>query len=199
MMNRIATFFSVIFHPIFMMLWYLLYLYLVLNVNFGASFYSVIVLFSAIIPIVAILIGHATKIISSYQMQERKDRYFIYAITIISYFVILYYMWYVDGFSFMHPLSKIIFGGTISLILVSIINFFWKISIHMSGAGALFASFILTMGSCGLVRITELVVCVAIASVVGWARMQLDSHTLSQVISGWFVGLCPQLLLYVLF
>ena len=69
----------------------------------------------------------------------------------------------------------------------------------MSGAGALFASFILTMGSCGLVRITELVVCVAIASVVGWARMQLDSHTLSQVISGWFVGLCPQLLLYVLF
>ena len=86
MMNRISTFFSVIFHPIFMLLWYLLYLYLASDVNFGASFYSVIVLFSAIIPIVAILIGHAAKIISSYQMQERKDRYFIYAITIISYF-----------------------------------------------------------------------------------------------------------------
>lgn len=200
-MNRLAKIISCVFHPVFMTFWFLLYFFLysasrlqnipVLNVFLLATLF-----FTTLMPIAAIVLCRTFNIISSFDMSERKDRYFVYCISLISYICFLMYILSVFKLNPDNVFSLIIIGSIIALLGVIIINFFWKISIHMCSAGALLGAFFLISYYVKDLFFTEMIAAVAIAAVVGWARMQLEAHTLSQLLCGWLLGLCSQLLCF---
>lgn len=62
-------------------------------------------------------------------------------------------------------------------LITIIINKYWKISAHAMGATGPFAAVVFAFGSLGLVMLP-------IVILVGWARIELKCHTLSQVVVG---------------
>jgi membrane-associated phospholipid phosphatase len=69
-----------------------------------------------------------------------------------------------------------------NIIIVIIINKFWKISVHSLGASGSLAALLFTTGPIGLIFIF-------IPPLVGWSRVKLKCHTVSQVLAGAALGL----------
>jgi membrane-associated phospholipid phosphatase len=80
------------------------------------------------------------------------------------------------------PLSALALGIMIGLVLLEIINFYIKASIHV----AVVCSFVITMGLLygGMVF---LLLCV-MAPLVAWSRLFLKKHTAIEVIAGTLFG-----------
>ncbi len=72
-------------------------------------------------------------------------------------------------------------AGVVSSVVALGITFFWKISIHTGVVAGLVTVFTLVFGP-GAAVLMPLV------PLVGWARVELRDHTVSQVIGGAFVG-----------
>jgi len=70
----------------------------------------------------------------------------------------------------------------INTLIILIINFYWKISIHAMGIAGPTATFIFTFGLVGVLP-------GLIIPFVMWSRLKLKKHTLSQVIAGTVLGL----------
>lgn len=66
-------------------------------------------------------------------------------------------------------------------ILILIINKYWKISAHLMGAAGPVAALLFVMGNYAFIFILLLVF-------LGWARIKLKCHNVSQVAAGAFVG-----------
>lgn len=64
---------------------------------------------------------------------------------------------------------------------IFLINRKWKISAHTMGAGGPVAAITYVIGPAGLIF-------AVILAAIGWARIKLDLHTLSQVIAGAMLG-----------
>jgi hypothetical protein len=62
-------------------------------------------------------------------------------------------------------------------IITIFINKFWKISAHAMGAAGAFAAVVFTFGWIGFILLP-------IVLLVGWSRIELKCHTMSQVIVG---------------
>ena len=91
-------------------------------------------------------------------------------------------------------ICRFVLGGGIALGVLVGINFFWKISAHMTGLGGLAG------GITGLVLELQVnlqdyfVIAVLIAGIVGTARMYLKSHSFLQIAAGWLLGFSSMLL-----
>lgn len=200
-MNRLAKIISCVFHPVFMTFWLFLYFFIygamrLHNIPVFNVFLLATLFFTTLMPVAAIVMCRTFNVISSFDMPERKDRYIAYCASLISYVFFLVYILLVFKLNPDNVFPLIIIGSIIALLGVVIINFFWKISIHMCSAGALLGAFFMISFYIKDVFFTEMIASVAIAAVVGWARMQLNAHTLSQLLCGWLLGLCSQLLCF---
>jgi membrane-associated phospholipid phosphatase len=80
-------------------------------------------------------------------------------------------------------------GAIVALLIVTIINSWWKISAHLTGIGGLLGgicSYALYSSSLpiGLICITLM-----LALILMYARLYLDAHTPMQVVCGFLLGL----------
>ena len=103
----------------------------------------------------------------------------------VSYlFAILFYFfgWLILFLSKVNPIS-IAFGFSyiFSTLFIFLINIKWKISGHAMGAAIPLAAIVFVIGPVGLWFTFILII-------VGWARIKLKVHNLSQVISGALLG-----------
>ncbi len=81
-------------------------------------------------------------------------------------------------------------GATVALILVTIINRWWKISAHLSSLGGLIGGVMSFCLCTGIMPSIWLVVCVfVVALLLMYARLYLDAHTSLQVVCGLLLGL----------
>ncbi len=90
-------------------------------------------------------------------------------------------------------LVMFLFGGAAAGIVEVVVNRWWKISVHAAGIAGVVAM---------LLRMTEsgeymspaiqtwLIVALAVAGLLGSARIWLGRHTLMQVLAGYAVGFC---------
>jgi hypothetical protein len=87
-------------------------------------------------------------------------------------------------------------GAAASVIIAIMVNFKWKISIHMIGIGGLIGAFF-GMSTFLFVDLrVPILFCLLIAGLLGTARLTLGAHRPSQVYAGFAVGfLCEFLIL----
>ena len=70
-----------------------------------------------------------------------------------------------------------------NIIIVILINKYWKISVHALGASGALAALFFAIGPAALFFIF-------IPVIVGWSRVKLKCHTVTQVLAGGVLGFC---------
>lgn len=142
-------------------------------------------------------------IISTMHVDDLAERRLPYVACIIIYGLATYlFGWKLQPISELAPQISIILGGaTVSLLIVTVVSLFWKISAHATGIG----------GSIGmltglLIRHDEaqlLIPLIFTVLIAGWllsARLHLNAHTPAQILVGVICGvLVSSLTVYFFF
>jgi hypothetical protein len=135
-------------------------------------------------------------IISSWTITERKERNYPLIITTILYCITSFLI-----FKFPIPafLKTYIFAASFISLIVTLINFWWKISLHSVGAGALISLvFILSLKMLTPLE-WYLISTVVIGGLVLSSRLKLNLHSPQQVWIGLFMGFFGLALFMMLF
>jgi membrane-associated phospholipid phosphatase len=206
--KKLANLISYLFHPMFM-LTYLTAYFLFTN-NYFSYFVSpvkklfllaAVIIFSVILPLLNMVLLKKLGYIKDMQARQANERFMPYVSTITLYLGLLYIL---HDLSLPYFFKQIILVSLMVMAIDFIINFFTKISAHASGIGGClgviyFYQYISTNGN-----ITPICICLAMAGLVGFARLYLNEHSPRQVYAGFAVGLltslaCLTLLLFVNF
>jgi hypothetical protein len=188
---RPAKIVSVIFHPLLMPVYGLviifsaptLFGYLPFNVK--KLLFLIILVNNVLLPLSLLPFFIHQNIISSWTITERKERNIPLIITTLLYCTTSFIV-----FRFPIPvfLKSFIFSSAFISLIVTIINFRWKISLHSVGAGALIGLVLIL----SLKMLTPLewylVPAVIVGGLVLSARMKLNLHSPAQVWAGLFLG-----------
>ncbi len=203
-MKQIATILSALFHPLLMPTYGIaIALYTSYMRIFGAtllgSTLAGVVLSTCILPTLGILVLYKTGFVSNFRLHNRTERTLPYLFCFICY-IVGYLFLYRLGLP--HWVLSFMACAIISLIIVIFINRYWKISAHMTAAGALVA--LVFLMSFSQLMLTHLILplqisVILLAGAIGSARILLGRHTLAQVAAGFALGISSCITFFVLF
>ncbi|MGB8490716.1 MAG: hypothetical protein WCE64_06620 [Bacteroidales bacterium] len=200
--DSIARVISIIFHPVLMPLYGLAILFTAptfleyLPATVKKLLLLIVLVNNVLVPIALMPIFRNRNIISSYNLEERTERIIPLVTTTILYgassFII--YRYQIPSL-----IKYFIYSASVLIMVVTILNFRWKLSIHAAGAGALIAV-VIVLGIKMLTPLTGyLVGAVVIAGLVLASRLRLNSHTPAQVWTGLLTGFAGLILPLMLF
>ena len=199
---KTAKIISVIFHPLLIPVYGMaiifsaptLFGYLPFNVK--KLLILILLVNNVLLPLSLLPFFIHRNIISSWTITERKERNYPLIITTILYCITSYLI-----FKFPIPvfLKTYIFAVSFLSLIVALINFWWKISLHSVGAGALISLvFILSLKMLTPLE-WYLISAVVIGGLVLSARLKLNLHSPQQVWIGLFTGFFGLALFMILF
>lgn len=211
-MNKItAHFFSVVGHPMLVLLYILLLLLAVNPQQFGITSITdnraVLLLISVftttvLLPGLGVALMKPLGFIKSLRMDDKQERIGPYIVAGV------FYLWLyknLDSVGQTPPLYLIcVLGATIGLFLNFFINIFTKISAHAAGMGGFIAMILLMLqqpewmkygltlfafgGTLQLSLIVVLAVVILLAGLVGTARLALGAHVPGDLYRGYAAG-----------
>ncbi len=168
------------------------------------SFFSVI-----LIPAIAVLLIRGTKLISSIDMPDNKQR--IAPLLATCLFYIWYYVNVAKNISYPTTIAMISLGGSISVALAFFINIFSKISLHAIGAAAMttgmgilmfltsesyFDLSLLFYGTISVSSIFVFLCSVFLLGLICTSRLALGKHKFSDITGGVIVGVLSMLIAF---
>ncbi|MCE7069080.1 hypothetical protein LZG74_02125 [Dyadobacter sp. CY327] len=200
MNNRIALILSVVFHPLILTTYLFALLFIITPDLVGVSAFELPALGSLLLllflntfiaPALVVYYFQKMGIISTMHVDDLAERRLPYLACIIIYGIATYlFGWKLQPIAELAPQIAIILGAaTISLLIVTVVSLFWKISAHATGIG----------GSLGmltglLIRHDEaqlLIPLICTVLIAGWllsARLHLNAHTPAQILVGVICG-----------
>ena len=201
-LDKLAKIISIIFHPLLMPVYGMaiifsaptLFGYLPFNVK--KLLILIMLVNNVLLPLSLLPFFIRMNIISSWTITERKERNFPLIITTILYCITSFLI-----FRFNIPvfLKTYIFAASLISLIVTVINFWWKISLHSVGAGALISLvFILSLKMLTPLE-WYLISTVVIGGLVLSSRLKLNLHSPQQVWIGLFTGFFGLTLFMMLF
>jgi len=212
----LSRLFSSLFHPIFILNYVLILLYLVNPYLFsiqddkqkGLLFISVFLL-SVFFPVFTILVMKLVGFVDTIEVKERKER--VLPLVLTSVFYLWLYVNIRQNSIVPAAFSIFVLGATIALFIAFFINNFSKISLHTVGMGGFVAMvflirtyysydiFYFNMGPLGTYSVSLdflLFFSIIIAGAVGTARLALRAHRKQDVYMGYLVGFLSQLVAF---
>lgn len=208
-MRAAAQFFSIVFHPLFIVTYMSLILLWTNPFAFGwrhvaeaGTLMIIIIMTTVTLPAIAVLMMKMLGWVSSFSLEDQHERIGPYIVGGIMYLSL--YLHLTRAESFPVSLRIAVLGTLIGLWTCFFINNFTKISVHAAGMGGLVAMVALTkltfgydQAQIGLFGGANLVVPVDVllygsifmAGVVSTSRLILKAHILREVYSGLVVGL----------
>lgn len=189
--EKLAWLVSVIFHPLLMPLYGLVFLLTAptliryLPVEIKELLLLVILINNVLIPAGLLMFFRYRKLISSYGIDDRNERVMPLLTTAILYCTTSFII-----FRFQIPffLKSFIFATSVVAIILSMINFWWKISIHSAGAGALTATILILSFKMQADLLWYLAAIILASGVILASRLRLNAHEPSQVWAGFATG-----------
>lgn len=141
------------------------------------------------IPIIAIFVLTRINVIKDPHLNDKADRTWPYIIETICFIGMGVYFYYINAPAW---LSLFMLGGAVALIILTVVNHWWKISGHATGVGGLCALiFYLMINGYTVYNLQwEFIAAILIAGIVGTSRLILGRHTLLQVGAGFLNGFC---------
>lgn len=175
-MNKFAKIISYIFDGSFISIPILLVICLIVVENkleaVGWAFLCL--LFGAVIPYLYIGFLYKKKEIDNMHIPKKENRIKPMLLTCASYIVCFIILYVLDGPIFLKSIFAV---SVVSTIILTIITYFWKISIHTSWITIIVITFNILLGRWMLLM-------VPLIPVIGWARVRIKEHTVNQVIFG---------------
>ncbi|REA59960.1 hypothetical protein DSL64_16280 [Dyadobacter luteus] len=201
MINRIATFLSVVFHPLIITTYLFALLFLItpdlvgvsaLELPAIGSLLLLIFLNTFVAPAVIIYYFHRFGLVSSLHVDNLRERRLPYLVTIIIYgFATYLFGWQLQPIGELAPQISIILAGvTFSLLFVGAVSLFWKISAHATGIGGavgMIVAFLMRFDETLL--FIPLLMTIVTGGFLVSARLYLNAHTPAQVLAGVTGGL----------
>jgi len=194
--KKLAWFFSVILHPLLLpTLTFFLLLYVSPNTTIPIhqdSRYTIIMIvfiMTFMFPMLWIYLLYLTNIIKDIRMESKEERIIPFIITSICYIIVTFMFLWMEKFNILPILGVITGSVSISIFLVTLITFSWKISAHTVGISGVMG-FILGLsvkyGSEGLLY--PFLIAVVLAGILTSSRLYLNAHTPMQILAGIFLG-----------
>ena len=146
-------------------------------------------------PLVTIYIMYRNKSISSMSIPIRKERLPVLILVTI-YYLMTYYIfryWNTTLLNLFHPYLSFLFAGLVLIVTLTVITYFWKISLHSSSISALCGGMMAeTLIACPVVYQEQVLyinmALLVLLGLVSFSRLFLKAHTLSQTIAGIVLG-----------
>ncbi|NOY38403.1 MAG: phosphatase PAP2 family protein [Chlorobi bacterium] len=137
------------------------------------------------IPVAYIIIFYRLKIIRSFQLETREER----NLPLILYVVFSYVSFVV--LKKVHQPSLVwqilLVSSTITFFCL-LVNFRWKISLHMAGIGGFSGMLLIFTLRAGPVFSWWWIVSLLLSGILGTSRLMMKQHTPSEVYTGFFTG-----------
>jgi len=177
---KIARLISVLFvPPSFTIIIFTIFAF-VLEQNQVNSFIliSTAMVFGFILPVIMFAAFRRKGLIADIDAKIKEERTFPFTLSVVFYIlgllILIYYRINIISIAFW-------FCYISNTLLVVIINKSWKISAHMMGVSGPFAALVYVFGLTALPFLVLLIL-------IGWSRIKLDCHNLSQVLAGAFLA-----------
>lgn len=190
-MNLFARILSIVLQPVFIPTYGFILLTsydpVLSNLLLSAKsmIWLVALLTTCLLPAIVIGIGLKSGMISDSFISNRKQRFIPYLFTILGYMLCILWLNKLGiNLFFTAPLI----GAIIGLLIMLPINYFWKISAHLSAFGGLCGGVFTFAIIHATTPVISFVGFVLLSGLLGWARMELKAHTLGQVCCGWLNG-----------
>jgi len=199
--NRIATFLSVVFHPLLITTYLFALLFLAAPdlVGVGAlelpalgSLLLLIFLNTFVAPAVIIYYFYRFGVVSSLHVDNLRERRLPYLVSAIIYAISTYlFGWKLQPIAELAPQISVILGSaTLSLIIVALVSLFWKISAHATGiGGAIGIITALLMRYDENALLNPLLIAIVTGGFLMSARLYMNAHNLAQIAAGVFCGI----------
>ncbi|MBP5259041.1 MAG: hypothetical protein J6Z12_00175 [Paludibacteraceae bacterium] len=149
-----------------------------------------------VIPVAWYWLLRRLEIITTPQAERRNERFWAYLVTMVAYVV----AWLLARHMRIETDYAFLFlSGAVALLILTIVNFFWKMSAHALGMGAMLGGILAVSLLQGGNPVGLYTTFILLGGMVGSARMELGAHTFRQVAAGYLTGLLsPALTLFVL-
>ena len=161
------------------------------SVKAQASILLLLFIGTFMVPSLVIYYLYRTGRLANMAMPERTDRKWPMLLTGLIYTGVTYlFAFRMNLLSDTSPQLAVVLGAiTLSILLVAIISLYWKISAHTVGIGGVLGVVLTMMAKYGDTDLfVPLVGLLALSGLVATARLQLNAHTLAQVLAGWGLG-----------
>ncbi|MDD3568779.1 MAG: hypothetical protein PHT92_10300 [Bacteroidales bacterium] len=191
MSKYIAHTISVLLHPMLMPTYGLLAIFVTNNSMFLLPYDAkriilvVVAINTLALPLLTIPLFNRMGIIKSIQMHEHRERIIPIAFTLVPYIFSFYFL---KRLPIPSEVSLFMLGASINLAIALVVSIWWKISLHMIGIGGLVGLFFALSTRIYFEITTYLIAAVAIAGIVAWARLRLNTHNPPQVYVGFILG-----------
>jgi len=185
---------TVVFHPVFVPFFITLlifnlpvYPFVFLNPKAKLLLYSLVFINTAILPAVFTFILYKIGIVKSIEINERKQR----TIPLVIAMLMLLFT-YLSCLKLNLPQLwyNVLIILTLIVLVALIINFFYKISLHLISWGGLTALVILLSRFFNLDFFLLINIIVLISGLVAYSRLSLKAHKAEEVLYGFVLGFC---------
>lgn len=202
-MKNLANIISYIFHPVYMPT---LGMYIILNHAFfhvsnpGYVWFAclVVFVFTCLLPVFTIFTLKMLKLVSSVHLPTRQERR-IPLLASAAFFLLAYYLIKSVEISGVEIINFIMASGVTTMLALTFVNYFYKLSIHMAAIGSLTALLISIPNPSSPVYNYFVYGAVLASGLVGFARLELKAHSTGEVTVGYLTGFFSQFLMLHLF
>lgn len=155
--------------------------------EFKFRIFFLIVLSTLLIPMISIIGLRLSGMVKSLHMPERKDRAIPFLLTCVYFMLTLFFLYQKS------ELDPILWQGmgviSFSVIVLTVVTFFWKMSAHMIGVGGLLAVvFVLGSKFSNFQVVYPLLLVLLLTGSVASSRLYLNAHKPLEVYGGFFMG-----------
>ena len=197
MLKKTAFTFSVIFHPVFLFFYIILILFLKSN-TFLSSIYqlrtllllSYIILNTIVIPIILIYIFRRDLL-----LKKQEDRTLPFFVVIITYVFVYIFL---KKFELPEVLLELTIALVVSLLLLSFLNRFQKISLHAMAASNTLVFFFYANWVYPGYFSSWIPFIVIWAGLMGSSRLVLKAHSEKEVWFGYLLGILCSAFIYII-
>ncbi len=146
---------------------------------------GMVALNTCIIPALAIALLRTLGFLPDLSLEHPRDRVIPMLIVAVCYVVCTFML---SNIMLAYLVKRFLFAALFCALFVFGVNFFWKISLHMTAAGGLIG-LLLVFNFAGFANLPYILLgFLILAGMLGTARLQLGYHNLAQVAAGFFCG-----------
>ncbi len=175
-MNKLARIISYVFDGSFISIPILLIICLIVvdNKIEAVGWAFMCLLFGVVIPYLYICFLYKRKEINDIHIPRKEDRMKPLIVSCVSYIICFIVLYVLNGPLFLKSIFAV---SVVSTIILTIITYFWKISLHTSWITFVVITFNILFGRWMLLMIP-------LIPVIAWARVRIKEHTVNQVVLG---------------
>lgn len=197
----IAKLISVVLHPalvpsyLFSILFFLTRL-IPYSEGQKVSLLGMIFLLTFALPVLLIFYAYRMKWVSSLSIDKREERFIPFALITVIYLVITYF--FIDYVHIFGIIARIMFAGSLVLIMLTSVTLVHKISVHSAGVGGGIGTLLGIQYAYPHENLLyPALFFVVLAGLVMSARLALEAHTPTELLSGFAVGFGFNFLIFV--